>query len=440
MTITVEELQEWDQKIQVLVQRSGLNCYPQEFEVCDHHDMIGYMAYSGMPSRYSHWSFGKTYERQKTMYDYGVSGLPYEMVINSDPCLAYLMRDNTLLLQILTIAHVYGHNDFFKNNFTFTSSMDARYTLERFKHHAKRIDSYIEDPSIGIELVEAVLDDAHALLFQCRRNLAIKHPDETFSDGKKKPTEDILNFIADHHPTMEDWKRDILKIVEEEGKYFIPQIETKIMNEGWASYWHYTIMQALELPQDLHFEFMVRHSQVLRPHPGSINPYHVGFVLWQEIEKEANGGENPSDPFVMSEGRKRMFQIRESDRDSSFLRRFLTAERAESLQLFQHEKRGTERVITELPDDEDSFATLKKTLLAQVGMGSFPLIKVLDGDYSGTRALLLRHEHDGRDLEHAAAEKTLGHIYRLWGRDVHLETKSHDKKAVLKFTSKGFKT
>ena len=118
MSIDTSELHKWNDEILKLVQRFGLKPYPQEFEICDHNEMIGYMAYSGMPSRYSHWSFGKGYERQKTLYDYGVSGLPYEMVINSNPCLAYLMRDNTLLLQVLTIAHVYGHNDFFANNFS----------------------------------------------------------------------------------------------------------------------------------------------------------------------------------------------------------------------------------------------------------------------------------------------------------------------------------
>ena len=131
------------------------------------------MAYSGMPSHYPHWSFGKSYEKLKTLYDYGVSGLPYEMVINSNPALAYLMRDNTLLLQILTIAHVYGHNDFFKNNFTFKSTR-AELTIETFKAHAMRVRRYVEDPSIGFEKVERILDAAHALSLQCRRNLAMR--------------------------------------------------------------------------------------------------------------------------------------------------------------------------------------------------------------------------------------------------------------------------
>ena len=156
--MTLKELENWDKRIFEIAKSFGLNCYPQEFEICDHFEMLGYMSYSGMPSRYRHWSFGKSYEKEKTLYDYGVGGLPYEMVINSNPCLAYLMRDNTDLLQILTIAHVYGHNDFFANNFTFTSNFDAQYTLEMFKNHATRVKSYIEDPSIGIEKVEEILD------------------------------------------------------------------------------------------------------------------------------------------------------------------------------------------------------------------------------------------------------------------------------------------
>src|SRR6266849_8316825 len=172
----LKDLEQWDARIREKVQEFGLDCYPQEFEVCDHVQMLGYMAYSGMPSHYPHWSYGKAYEKLKTLYDHGVSGLPYEMVINSNPAIAYLMRDNSLLLQILTIAHVYGHNDFFKNNFTFQSNR-AELTIERFKAHALRVRRYMEDPSIGIEKVERVLDAAHALALNCRRNLAIKKLD-----------------------------------------------------------------------------------------------------------------------------------------------------------------------------------------------------------------------------------------------------------------------
>lgn len=479
--LSLEELANWDDKIQVLVDKYQLNCYPQEFEICDHIEMLGYMAYSGMPSRYSHWSYGKSFEKQKTMYDYGVGGLPYEMVINTNPCLAYLMRDNTDLLQILTMAHVYGHNDFFANNFTFTSSLNAEYALEMFKNHADRVRSYIEDPSIGLERVEAILDAAHSLSLQRSSNLAVKTlspteqaralveaaqpredeftlinptPEYVAPDLAKFPLEpdpNILDFIAKYSPSLEPWERDILYIVDRESQYFIPQIETKIMNEGWASYWHYKILNELELAQDLHMEFLVRHNQVLRPTPGGLNPYHLGFIIWQDIEKRWNEGdtgaeyETPKrlDDLAVSDenntpGRKKIFQIRESDRDTSFLRRFLTEDIMRELDIFQHEKRGKDRVVTKV-SDQDSWKTVKENLIKSVGMGSLPIIKIEDADFSGTRSLYLKHEHDGRDLQLEHVEKTLAHTERLWGKTVHLETIINGRKSLAKFASDGLK-
>jgi len=173
MDYTIEDLEVWNSRIVEIVHKFGLDPYPQEFEICDHEDMLTYMVYSGMPSHYPHWSYGKSFEKLKTLYEYGVSGLPYEMVINSNPSIAYLMRDNSLALQVLTIAHVYGHNDFFKNNFTFGATR-AQYTIETFKSHANRVRHYVEDPSIGLERIERILDAAHALSLQCRRNLSIR--------------------------------------------------------------------------------------------------------------------------------------------------------------------------------------------------------------------------------------------------------------------------
>lgn len=481
MTITVKELEDWDKKILEWVERYRLNCYPQEFEVCDHNDMIGYMTYSGMPARYSHWSFGKSFEKQKTLYEYGVSGLPYEMVINSNPCLAYLMRDNTLLLQILTIAHVYGHNDFFANNFTFTSSTKANLTLEMFKNHAKRIDSYIEDPSIGLEETEDILDHAHSLSLQCARNLGIKklsreeqqmrawenaqltndpnweiHPKKEYVAPELnklplEPVEDILSFIANYSPSLPEWKRDILRIVEDEAHYFIPQIETKIMNEGWASYWHHKIMNSLKLEQGLHLEFIVRHNQVLRPTPGGLNPYHLGFVLWHDIERRWNEGDTgreytddtpTSDIGRMDEndtpGRKKIFQVRESDRDVSFLRRFLTVDIMRELELFQHEKRGSDRIITKVADDEN-WQHVKDTLIKNVGAGSIPIIKIEDADFGKNRTLYLKHYHDGRDLQLEYAERTIKHIKALWEREVVLETILNAKRCVFKIVGDSLK-
>lgn len=481
MDVNIEELMEWDKKIRELVVRYGLQTYIQEFEICDHNEMIGYMAFSGMPSRYSHWSFGKAYERSKTLYDYGVSGLPYEMVINSDPCVAYLMRDNTLLLQILTIAHVYGHNDFFKNNFTFRSGINAKYSLEMVKNHANRVNAYIEDPSIGLENVEDAIDHAHALNFQCRRNLATPklsqeqirvrrwesaqgaddpwaniHPKKEYTAPEMQkiplePEEDILSFIADYNPYLPEWKRDILRIVEKESKYFVPQMETKIMNEGWASYWHYKLMNELAIDQGLHLEFIVRHNQVLRPTPGGLNPYHLGFVLWNDIERRWNAGEtgrewtNDSpvgDITKMDEnetpGRKKIFEVRESDRDASFLRRFLTVDIMRDLELFQHEKRGKERVITKISDD-DNWQQVKETLIANVGMGSIPVIKVDDADFGRNRTLYLKHYHDGRDLQLEYAEHTLKHVKALWEREVVLETIVNGKKSLLRLSGDSIK-
>jgi len=146
MDYTLNDLENWNLKIEKIVKECGLDYYPQEFEIINYNEMIGYEAYIGMPSRYPHWSFGKSYEKLKTLYQYNLTGLPYEMVINSDPCVAYLMKDNTLLLQILTIAHVYGHNDFFKNNRLFKEGTDASYTLEMFKTDGTIVKNCIDDP------------------------------------------------------------------------------------------------------------------------------------------------------------------------------------------------------------------------------------------------------------------------------------------------------
>src|SRR5262245_37409987 len=466
---TLEELERWDERIVALVERFGLDPYPQEFEMCDHEDMLSYMVYSGMPSHYPHWSYGKGFEKLKTLYEYGVSGLPYEMVINASPSIAYLMRDNSLALHVLTIAHVYGHNDFFKNNFTFRSTR-AEYTIETFKSHANRVRHYVEDPSIGLEKVEAVLDAAHALSLQCRRNLAIKKPNpaeerqmkleesnpriDPFSAVHRRrehiepdlnkvplyPDEDLLIFIRDHNRQFSDWEKDLLTIVHEQAQYFVPQIETKIMNEGWASFWHKRILEALELPQELHLEFIVRHTQVLRPTPGSLNPYHVGMKVWEDIEKR---WQSPSAKDIEEFGPRtksateKLFEVREVERDTSFLRRYLTEDLMRELNLFEFKPRGNEQVVTRVAD-EDNWRQIKETLIQNVGTGSIPVIKVTDSDYLHNRTLLLNHAHDGRDLQLEYAEKTLKYVHQLWGRDVALETLLDNRSTLLSFSDGKF--
>ncbi len=465
----LSDLVEWDERIREKVTEFGLDCFPQEFELCDHTGMLGYMAYSGMPSHYPHWSYGKSYEKLKTLYDHGVSGLPYEMVINSNPALAYLMRDNTLLLQILTIAHVYGHNDFFKRNFTYSSTR-AEYTIEAFKAHALRVRRYIEDPSIGIEKVERIMDAAHALSLQRRRNLAIRKltqaeqveralesarpPDDPFKSihASKpyvepnirkvpyEPEEDVLLFIRDNNPFLAEWEKDLLTIVDEEAKYFIPMIETKIMNEGWASYWHKRILESLDLDQGLRIEFIVRHNQVVRPIPGQLNPYHLGLRIWEDLYRRYT---NPTPEEIKRDGApnksadEKLFEARDVERDASFLRRYLTEDLMREMDLFQYEPRGEDLVISKVADEE-GWKTVKEQLIRNIGTATIPVIKVEDADFGQNRTLYVRHYHDGRDLHLEYAEKTLGYLYRLWGRECILETSIQSKRSLLCFNDRGF--
>jgi stage V sporulation protein R len=467
----IEELIAWDERIRERVAAFGLSCFPQEFELCDHSQMLGYMAYSGMPSHYPHWSYGKAYEKLKTLYDYGVSGLPYEMVINSNPALAYLMRDNSLLLQILTIAHVYGHNDFFRNNSTFASTR-PEFTLSTFKVHAVRVRRYVEDPSIGLEKVESILDAAHALSLQCRRNLAIRKrsadevrrdlltaaapaadpfqsihrpPKYNEPDLRKEPPEadeDLLLFLRDHNPYLADWEKDLLTMVHESTQYFLPQIETKIMNEGWASYWHKQILDSLDLPEGLHLEFIVRHNQVVRPFPGGLNPYHLGFKVWEDIRRrydDPTPEERDAIGDLGKSGLEKMFEVRESDRDTSFLRRHLTEDLLRELHLFEYDARGEDLVVSRVAD-ADNWRAVKETLLVNVGTGAIPVIRVEDADFGGNRTLLLVHAHDERDLQLDYAEKTLAYVHRLWQHDVALDSWSNGKHVMLVYNDQGLST
>lgn len=434
---TIADLEYYNRIIEEAVDEFGLDCYPQEFEICNYEDMLSYEAYSGMPSRYPHWSFGKAWERKKTFYRYNLTGLPYEMVINSDPCLAYLMKENTLALQILTIAHVYGHNDFFKNNRLFRDGTRAEYAAEMFKSHANRISDYIADPSIGYERVERILDAAHALRFQIHRIPNEKHlsPEESkqnlmdkyYQSGQKEntikkekkskeapdwnkvplePEEDILLFLM-RYARLAEWEKDIINIVRSEVQYFIPQIETKIMNEGWASFWHYKILNHLSLPQSIHLEFIKRHNQVIASHPGILNPYHLGFKLFCKLERE-------------SEDSRRIFDIREQDRDASFLRRCLDEELCRELNLFEFIKEDRDYVVSEV-SDEKGWKKVRDTLVSNVGLNGIPVVKVMEIGSENT--LYLEQEWDGRQLLADYTHETLKYVARLWGDKVRLRTK-----------------
>lgn len=444
MNYTIADLKIWNKKIEKKAKEYGLDFYNQEFEMIGFNEMIGYESYVGMPSRYPHWSFGKSYEKNKMLYSLNLTGLPYEMVINSDPCLAYLMKDNTLLLQILTMAHVYGHNDFFKNNRLFKEGTRAKYTLEMFNLDSKIIRSYIDDPSIGYEKVERILDAAHAIKYQVGRTIGVKElsdnerkeniikdyeikkENRSFLDYNKEislpdldkiplePVDDIMGFIIEYG-SLEEWEKTILRIVKREAEYFLPQIETKIMNEGWASYTHYNILKQLDLPQELHLEFIKRHNDVIAPAIGGLNPYYIGFKIFEYLEKKY--------------GKEKIFEVREVDRDSSFLRRYLTRELCEELNLFQYNQRTFDTIIEEI-SDEDGWKSIRDTISYTCGIGSIPYVRVADLN-KNDRTLTLENVYDGRSLDLSYAKATLQYIQELWGNDVKLVTQGSDTQTVI---------
>ncbi len=446
---SMRELEEWNEKIEGITQEFGLNYYEQEFEICSYEDMIGYESYIGMPSHYPHWSYGKAYEKTKTLHKYNLTGLPYEMVINSNPCIAYLMKDNTLLLQILTIAHVYGHNDFFKNNRLFKEGTRAEYTVEMFKNHADRIREYIADPGIGYTKVEKILNAAHAIKFQVSRvigekmvseeekkkallekvqkgvvndypliipNSEVEQPLPDFKKIPLEPEDDLLYFISNFR-RLEEWEKDIINIVREESLYFLPQIETKIMNEGWASFWHYNILNKLELPQDLHLEFLKRHNQVIRPHRGQINPYYVGFKIFEDLQKKNHGDLS------------KLFEVRTIERDASFVRRYLTHELCEEMNLFEYVKMGSDYIVSEV-SNEEGWKKVRDTLAQSAGMGGIPQIRAAEW-VQKDNTLLLEHQYDGRELEFTYAYETIKHVVDLWDAKVILETWLDGKKKMI---------
>ena len=441
---TLKDLENWNERIEDIAKNIGLDFYPQEFEIIGYKDMLSYESYIGMPSRYPHWSFGKSYEKNSTVYKYNLTGLPYEMVINSDPCIAYLMKENTLLLQILTIAHVYGHNDFFKNNRLFKDGTRAASTVEMFKFHADMVRSYINDPSIGYEKVERILDAAHAIKLQTSRVIGEKRiqgevlKQRLLDDYKNnnevhsnldayvklafpnlnkipiEPEDDILYFII-KYGDLEEWEKSLLEFVRQETSYFLPQIETKIMNEGWASFWHYNILKELNLPDELYLEFIKRHNDVIAPGYGSINPYFIGFKIFEDILKRY--------------GKDKIFEVRAIERDESFLRKYLTEELCVELNLFEYAAKDGNYVISEVADDS-GFKNIRNTLASSCGVGSVPLIRVVEMSQKD-KTLILEHVFDGRELNTNYAEATLKYIYELWGHTVTLKTTQLGKEIKL---------
>jgi stage V sporulation protein R len=424
----IKDLEYWDEKIGELAKKNNLDWFPINYEICDYYDMIGSMVYHGMPSHYGHWSYGKSFERTHLDYNFGMTGLPYELIINSNPSIAYLMKENPLYLQILIMAHCVGHSDFFKNNriFSKTRPEDA---VGRFRSAKKRVQKYYEDPGIGLDAVERTLDALRSIQFQTNRfnlprvsekdkkkdliekinNGSIEDQglsvDEMLSRKPIEPDYDVLDVIMEFGDHLDDWKKDLIGIVREESLYFIPQIQTKVLNEGWASFWHYKLMHELDLPQKYHIPFLKSHNQVIRPHIGAINPYHLGFHIFSKIEKTM--------------GIEECFLIRETHDDVSAIRRLLDQDDCEELNLFTYSKKRKETSIDDV-SDEDGWKVVKNDLISNTGTNGIPVILVDEILQNGT--LVLTHDHDGRDLELGYAEEVINHVKYLWGKEVKLFT------------------
>lgn len=422
---TVADLQKWDDKICRVGEDFGLDWFPIDYEIIDYQEMLGAMAYVGLPTHYRHWSYGKEYERTHTLYNMGQTGLPYEMIINSNPSIAYLMRENALHIHILTMAHCVGHSDFFKQNRMFAHT-DPDNIIGSFKSAAKYVRQLIEDPSIGIDRVEKILDAAHSVKYQVPRYPGIKYKtrEELVEIEKDKMAENVnynpnlsrvplrpeynlLRFIAEHSKNLEEWERNLILIVEESSKYFIPQALTKVMNEGWACTIHQKIINELNLPDSLYLPFVKLHNQVIRPHLGQINPYHLGYKLFQKIIEE--------------KGFEEAMTIREVHNDITFLRFYMDEEfmRENNYFSYSYDKNKQSSVVDDISDAE-GWEKVRDEMIRNIGLNRLPVVFVDELEKDGTLSLV--HEHDGRDIELNYARKVFEFIETLWGDNVKLIT------------------
>ena len=428
---TETDLMHWDEKIIRVAEDLGLDWHPIDYEIIDYQEMLGAMAYVGLPTHYRHWSYGKEYERTHTLYNMGQTGLPYEMIINSNPSIAYLMRENALHIHVLTMAHCVGHSDFFKQNRMFADT-NPNHVIDTFKAGAKFVRQLIEDPSIGIDKVEKILDAAHSIKYQVPRYPGIKYKtrDELLALEKKKMSENvhynadlskvplrpqynILRFIAEHSKALEEWERNLILIVEESSRYFIPQALTKVMNEGWACTIHYKIINELNLPDSLHLPFIKLHNQVIRPHLGQINPYHLGYKLFEHL--------------IENHGFDEAMVIRESHNDITFLRCYADEEFLRKMNYFSYSFKKDNKAITiDDVSDEQGWEKVRNELINNVGLNRIPVVYVDAIEKNNTLSLV--HEHDGRDLDLTYAKKVYQHLETLWGDEVRLVSQIENEK------------
>ena len=466
----LERLSQFDLVIQRIAREFGLDFFPQEFDVIPAQKMLEIMAYR-FPVNFSNWSFGRDYEMEKTKFEHGYS-IPYEVVLNSNPSRAYLVDTNPFAVQVMVMAHVYAHNDFMKNNFHFKPTRrdilpSASEAATRFQHYEQRY---------GLEAVEKLTDAGLSLQWNVDPDFFIRQESEEehrdrlskpsalpeapapYSDlifekkektasqpivrRRKTPPEperDLLLYLIKHSPKpLQEWETDILSVIRDQARYFMPQRRTKIMNEGWAAFWHIRIMDRLFreglLTQEDHGYFNLYNARVLAAHPNTLNPYLLGVKLYEDIESRWDKGqfgkewEESPDPekeknwdLKLGKGREKILEIRRSYSDRFFVEHFLTTGLVRDLQLYLFEGKEEQNEVNYIVVEKD-WRRIKDLLVKFLSTYDVPLILVDDGDYLGKRELYLRHAYDGIELDPEYREKTMEQVYYLWDRPVHLET------------------
>jgi stage V sporulation protein R len=483
------ELVEIQRQMEEHARRYGLDFFPTVFEVVDADQLNAVAAYGGFPTRYPHWRFGMEYEQLSKGYSYGLQKI-YELVINNDPCYAYLLASNGITDHKLVMAHVYGHCDFFKNNAYFAHT--NRRMIDEMANHGNRIRDYMD--RFGVEEVENFIDcclsiedliDIHMPAIR-RRDESKKYqfqsptgdeeepapvptrfqaksymdqyvnPPEALKEEleqKKKelekkenfppePMQDVMLFIIEHAP-LKAWQQDVLSIIRDEAYYFAPQAQTKIMNEGWATYWHSTIMtrHAIE-PRDL-VCYADHCSGTLATSKTRLNPYKLGVELFRDIEDRWNRGcfgeewEQCDDYHAKKHwdkqlglGRQKIFEVRRIHNDLTFIDTFLTLDFCRQHKLFSF---GFNSDTGYYEIESREFEKVKQRLLFNLQNIGRPYIFVKDGNYKNRGELFLEHRYNGVELDMNYAQDTLAALYKLWKRPVHVETVLENNPAILSF-------
>ncbi|MBD1577597.1 SpoVR family protein [Vibrio sp. S11_S32] len=468
---TFELLEQYHTEIKRVAAHYRLDTYENQIEVITAEQMMDAYSSIGMPINYHHWSFGKKFIQTEQNYKHGHMGLAYEIVINSDPCIAYLMEENTITMQALVMAHAcYGHNSFFKGNYLFQSWTDASSIID-YLLFARTYITECEE-KYGVEEVEQILDSCHALMnygvdrykrpekisiveekarqedreqyLQSQVNelwRTVPHPhseqDTQAPRFPSEPQENILYFIEKHAPLLESWQREIVRIVRKVSQYFYPQKQTQVMNEGWATFWHYTILNHLYdegLVEDKFIlEFLHSHTNVVAqpnynsPYYNGINPYALGFAMFQDIKRIC---ENPTQEdkewfpeLAGSDWLEALHFAMHNFKDESFISQYLSPKLIREFKLFSvidDDRRNYIQVSA--IHDELGYQAIREKLASQYNLSNLePNIQVWNVNVRGDRSLILQHIPQDRVPLHTNYPEVMKHLHRLWGFDVILE-------------------